>query len=77
MPQVGFEATIPAFEPAKIVHALDHRSTVTHTIQRRITKRLVNNKLERTWREAVVALFEVLSRDLPGIEENHEEPLSG
>jgi hypothetical protein len=28
MPQVGFEPTIPAFERAKIVHALDCAATV-------------------------------------------------
>jgi hypothetical protein len=29
MPQVGFETTIPVFEGAKTVHALDHAATVT------------------------------------------------
>jgi hypothetical protein len=28
MPQVGFEPTIPAFEPAKMVHALDRAASV-------------------------------------------------
>jgi hypothetical protein len=28
MPQVGFEHTIPAFEQAKTVHALDRAATV-------------------------------------------------
>jgi hypothetical protein len=28
MPQVGFEYTIPVFERAKTVHALDHTATV-------------------------------------------------
>jgi hypothetical protein len=28
MPQVGFELTIPVFEPAKAVHALDRAATV-------------------------------------------------
>jgi hypothetical protein len=28
MPRVGFELTIPAFERAKTVHALDHAVTV-------------------------------------------------
>jgi hypothetical protein len=28
MPRVGFEPTIPAFERAKTVHALDHTATV-------------------------------------------------
>jgi hypothetical protein len=28
MPRVGFERTIPAFEPAKTVHALDGSATV-------------------------------------------------
>jgi hypothetical protein len=28
MPQVGFERTIPAFERAKTVHALDHAATL-------------------------------------------------
>jgi hypothetical protein len=29
MPRVGFEPTIPVFERAKIVHALDRAATVT------------------------------------------------
>jgi hypothetical protein len=29
MPQVGFETTIPEFERAKTVHALDHAATVS------------------------------------------------
>jgi hypothetical protein len=29
MPRVGFELTIPAFEQAKTVHALDGAATVT------------------------------------------------
>jgi hypothetical protein len=38
----------------------------------------MNNKLERIWKETVVALFKVLSRHLPGInEENHERFQSG
>jgi hypothetical protein len=28
MPRVGFEPTIPVFERAKTVHALDHAATV-------------------------------------------------
>jgi hypothetical protein len=28
MPQVGFEPTIPGFEQAKMVHALEHAATV-------------------------------------------------
>jgi hypothetical protein len=28
MPEVGFEPTIPVFERAKTVHALDHADTV-------------------------------------------------
>jgi hypothetical protein len=28
MPQVGFEPTNPVFQQVKIVHALDHASTV-------------------------------------------------
>jgi hypothetical protein len=28
MPQVGFESTIPAFERAKTIHALDRAATV-------------------------------------------------
>jgi hypothetical protein len=28
MPRVGFEPTIPVFERAKAVHALDHAATV-------------------------------------------------
>jgi hypothetical protein len=29
MPWVGFETTIPAFERAKTIHALDREATVT------------------------------------------------
>jgi hypothetical protein len=32
MPRVGFELTIPAFERAKTVHALDHTATVIGNI---------------------------------------------
>jgi hypothetical protein len=32
MPQVGFEPTIPVFERAKRVHALDRAATVTGTL---------------------------------------------
>jgi hypothetical protein len=32
MPQVGFEPTIPAFERAKIVHALDSAVTVISSV---------------------------------------------
>jgi hypothetical protein len=39
---------------------------------------IVNNELERMWKEAVVAKFMVLSRHLPGgTKENHEKPQSG
>jgi hypothetical protein len=31
MPQVGFEPTIPVFEPAKTVHALEPAATVIGT----------------------------------------------
>jgi hypothetical protein len=31
MPRVGFEPTIPAFEQAKTVHALDRAATVIGT----------------------------------------------
>jgi hypothetical protein len=35
----------------------------------------MNNELERIWKEATVAYFEVLPQHLPGgIEENHEQP---
>jgi hypothetical protein len=34
---------------------------------------LINNKLERTWKEAVIAQFKVLTQHLPGeTEENHK-----
>jgi hypothetical protein len=36
--------------------------------------RLINNELERMWKEAIVAKFKVLSRHLPGgTEENHKK----
>jgi hypothetical protein len=39
---------------------------------------IMNNNLERIWKEAVLAQFKVLSRHLPGsTEENHKEPQSG
>jgi hypothetical protein len=38
----------------------------------------MNSGLERIWKEAVVALFQVLSRHLPGwTEENHKKPQTG
>jgi hypothetical protein len=47
MPQVGFEPTIPVFERAKIVHALNGAATVigTTTIQNlKITTLIRRNK---------------------------------
>jgi hypothetical protein len=39
---------------------------------------IVNNELERIWKEAIVAQFKALSRNLLGrIEEGHEEPQPG
>jgi hypothetical protein len=39
---------------------------------------LMNNELERIWKESVVASFKVLSRRLPGgSEENHEKIYAG
>jgi hypothetical protein len=39
---------------------------------------IVNNELERMWKEVVMSLFEVLYRYLlGGTEENHEKPQSG
>jgi hypothetical protein len=39
---------------------------------------IVNNELERMWKETVVAQFKVLSRHLPGgTEGNHEKTQSG
>jgi hypothetical protein len=35
---VGFEPTIPAFERAKTVHALDRADSVTGTVQAEINK---------------------------------------
>jgi hypothetical protein len=38
---------------------------------------IVNNKLQRMWKEAGVVYFKELSRNLPGgTEENHEKPQS-
>jgi hypothetical protein len=38
----------------------------------------MNDKLERMWKELVVAKFKVLSWDLSGSsEKTHEKPLSG
>jgi hypothetical protein len=37
----------------------------------------MNNELGRTWKEAIVVSFQVLSGDLPGwSEENQEKPQS-
>jgi hypothetical protein len=33
MPQVGFEPTIPVFQRANTVHALDRAATVNHHVQ--------------------------------------------
>jgi hypothetical protein len=42
---------------------------------RKTSNRVMNNQLERTWNEAVVSYFEVLSQYLTGKpEENHESP---
>jgi hypothetical protein len=38
MPRVGFERTIPAFERAKTVHALDRAAIVTSAIHFRTAK---------------------------------------
>jgi hypothetical protein len=39
---------------------------------------MVINELERIWKEAVMALFKVLSRYFPGgTEENYKKPESG
>jgi hypothetical protein len=43
MPWVGFEPTIPVFEGAKTVHALDHATIVIGTIN--FTRRNLPNKL--------------------------------
>jgi hypothetical protein len=38
----------------------------------------VIDELERMWKEAVVAKFKILSRNLPGVtDENNENPQSG
>jgi hypothetical protein len=48
--------------------------SVGHVIQRRMVDGLVNNKLERMWKETVAAEFEVR---LPlWHEENHEKKLN-
>jgi hypothetical protein len=38
MPWVGFEPTIPEFERAKTVHALDHAATVGHRLRNSVPK---------------------------------------
>jgi hypothetical protein len=42
--------------------------SIAHTTQRRMLRRLLNTLYERPWKEAVVALLEVLSYHLPGEE---------
>jgi hypothetical protein len=46
MPQVGFESTIPVFERAKTVHALDRAATVIGTL---ITYLAWNGKNKLRW----------------------------
>jgi uncharacterized membrane protein len=45
MPQAGFEPTIPVFERAKTVHALDGAATVIglHTLQQYFMKHIVED----------------------------------
>jgi hypothetical protein len=38
MPQLGFEPTIPVFEQANTVHALDQAATVIGTLASRLMK---------------------------------------
>jgi hypothetical protein len=51
MPGLGFEPTIPVFERAKTVHALDCAATVIGTT----LNRMVNNELSRLWKHMFVA----------------------
>jgi hypothetical protein len=42
------------------------------------SRMVMNYKLERMWKEVVMAYFEVLSQNFPGgSERHHEKPLSG
>jgi hypothetical protein len=49
MPQVGFEPTIPVFERAKTVHALDRAATVIGKLQRFISQLLTTLERRYTW----------------------------
>jgi hypothetical protein len=51
MPWVGFETTIPEFELAKIVRALDNAATVTgsRAIMQRLSRKRVFVQLVRKW----------------------------
>jgi hypothetical protein len=52
--------------------------SVFQTKQRRMIEWLINNELERIWKEEVVALLEIQSRHISHrSEENHEKILSG
>jgi hypothetical protein len=46
--------------------------SVAQTIQDRIVGWLENNKLERTWKEAVMTYFEMVNRHLPGGNEENK-----
>jgi hypothetical protein len=50
MPWVGFESSIPAFERAKTVHALDHAVTVIGTPQRLDVLHSVHSLRTTPWR---------------------------
>jgi hypothetical protein len=42
MPRVGFESTIPVFERAKTVHALDRAATVIGSLAAYLTTYIAN-----------------------------------
>jgi hypothetical protein len=47
--------------------------TVSQTVERRVIEWLMNNELERIWKETVAVCFNVLSLHFPGgTKETHE-----
>jgi hypothetical protein len=63
MPWVVFEPTIPAFEWAKIVHALDRAATVIGIfVQEWKLKKMTNSDILRNvWSEVMVVYFVYVS----------------
>jgi hypothetical protein len=65
-------------EEPSTVHADVSSSHLLMFLAPNTNGRLVNNELERMWKEGDVVYFEILYKHLSGgSEENHEQPQSG